>query len=315
VDEHQGHSGPSPSLLEALAAFRAGDFAHARVGRLSDLARAESKILEDAWLSIPEDHRVTLVRRIEELSEERVELNFRRALRVAIEDPSAVVRQRAIAGLWEDDSEEFLSLLRKVLDTDPSPDVRAQAASGLERFSIAAVTGDLGAASAEEMRNHLLRTVKGMETPYGVQRRSLEALGPFGADPVVAEAINEAYDSGDHGLQCSAVYAMGKSQQARWLPLILAELGNDDPELRFEAARAAGALGSSDALSVLLEAARDEDAEVRHTAISAIGQVGGRGAVRALERLAEDAGDADLELIDAAIEEVDALLDPFQTSS
>ena len=40
-------------------------------------------------------------------------------------------------------------------------------------------------------------------------------------------------------------------------------------------------------------------------AISAIGQIGGRGAVRALERLAEDAGEADLELIQAAIDDVE----------
>ena len=45
---------------------------------------------------------------------------------------------------------------------------------------------------------------------------------------------------------------------------------------------------------MLMLAARDDDAEVRHVAISAIGQIGGRGAVRALERLAADAGEADL---------------------
>jgi HEAT repeat protein len=66
---------------------------------------------------------------------------------------------------------------------------------------------------------------------------------------------------------------------------------------------------------VLLQAARDEDAEVRHTAISAIGQIGGRGAVRALERLADDAGEADLELIQAAIDDVNTLLEPLQPST
>jgi HEAT repeat protein len=66
---------------------------------------------------------------------------------------------------------------------------------------------------------------------------------------------------------------------------------------------------------VLLHAARDEDAEVRHTAIGAIGQIGGRGAVRALERLAEDAGEADLELIESAIDDVNALIEPLQPAS
>jgi HEAT repeat protein len=108
---------------------------------------------------------------------------------------------------------------------------------------------------------------------------------------------------------------MGRSQDSQWLPTILAELESEDPEIRFEAARAAGLLGSADALPVLLHAARDEDAEVRHTAIGAIGQIGGRGAVRALERLAEDAGEADLELIESAIDDVNALIEPLQPAS
>jgi HEAT repeat protein len=64
-----------------------------------------------------------------------------------------------------------------------------------------------------------------------------------------------------------------------------------------------------------MDAALDEDAEVRHAAIAAIGQIGGRGAVRALERLAEDAGDADLELIEASLDEAKTMLDPFDTTA
>jgi HEAT repeat protein len=143
----------------------------------------------------------------------------------------------------------------------------------------------------------------------------LESLGPYASDPEIASLITEAFDSDDHGLRCSALYAMGRSQDSRWLPQLLAELESEEPEIRFEAARAAGLLGSADALPVLLQAGRDDDPEVRHVAISAIGQIGGRGAVRALERLAVDAGEADLELIQAAIDDVNTLLEPLQPSS
>ena len=71
-------------------------------------------MLAVAWESIPEDNRIDLVRRFDELSEERVELNFGRALRVALDDRSAVVRQLAIAGLWEDESSELLDRLRSM---------------------------------------------------------------------------------------------------------------------------------------------------------------------------------------------------------
>jgi HEAT repeat protein len=303
-----------PILAEAIAAIRNGDLSQTQVARLSDLSRVNARALAAAWDSIPEGNRIDLVRRFDELSEDRVELNFRRALRVALDDRSAVVRQLAVAGLWEDDSSELLDRLRDMLVNDESPDVRAQTAAALERYSSLAAAGSLDESVANDLRDVLRRLASDVEAPYAVQRRALESLGPYAADPQISSLVADAIDSDDHGLQCSALYAMGRSQDPRWLPAILHQLGNEDAEIRFEAARAAGLLGSTDALPVLLEAARDEDAEVRHVAIGAIGQIGGRGAVRALERLAEDAGEADLELIQSAIDDVNTLLEPLQPS-
>ncbi len=306
---------PASALTRAISAIRTGDLSQTQVARLSDLSRENAQTLAVAWESIPEGTRIELVRRFDELSEERVEFNFGRALRIALDDSSPVVRQLAVAGLWEDESSELLDRLRNVLESDPSSDVRAQAAAGLERFAGKAAVGSLNDRVATDLRDGLRRAVSDPEAPYAVQRRALEALGPYAADPEIESLISDAYESGDHGLQCSAIYAMGRSLDPRWLPTILLELESEEPEIRFEAARAAGLLGASDAFPVLLEAARDDDAEVRHMAIGAIAQIGGRGAVRALERLAEDAGEADTELIESAIDEVNTLLEPIPKSS
>lgn len=306
---------PRAVLGEAIAAIQDGDLSQTQVARLSDLSRSNARTLAAAWESIPEGNRIDLVRRFDELSEERVDLNFGRALRVALDDRSAVVRQLAVAGLWEDESSALLDRLRDMLLNDESPDVQAQAAAALERFASKAAVGSLDEPVANDLRDALRRSANDANAPYAVQRRALESLGPYASDPDVSSLITEAFDSDDHGLQCSALYAMGRSQDSRWLPRILAQLESEDPEIRFEAARAAGLLGSTDALPVLLQAARDDDAEVRHVAIGAIGQIGGRGAVRALERLAEAAGEADLELIQSAIDDVNTLLEPDQPSS
>jgi HEAT repeat protein len=302
---------PSQSLTDAIDAIREGDLTPARLTRLSDLSRDEAKRLAAAWSSIPEGGRAGLLRDCGELSEDRVELNFNRLMRLGLTDDSPVVRQLAIDGLWEDESTDVLDRLRHMLHVDQSPDVRAAAAAALERFAMLAVAGSLSVESVSSLRSELLRTARDEDATYTVQRRALEALGPFAADPEVSALVAASYDSGDHGLQCSAIYAMGKSQEARWLPEILAELESDEAELRFEAARAAGHLGAADALPLLLDAARDEDVEVRHAAIGAIGQIGGRGAVRALERLVADAGESDRELIEATLEDVSTTLDPF----
>ena len=316
MDEIQDPSiQPRSVLSEAISAFRSGDLSQTQVARLSDLSRVNARELAAAWETIPEGNRIALVRRFDELSEERVELNFQRALKVALNDRSAVVRQLAVAGLWEDESSDLLDRLRNMFDNDESPDVRAQAAAALERFAGKAAVGSLDDSVASDLRDALRRSVIDAAAPYAVQRRALESLGPYGADPEISALISKAFDSEDHGLQCSALYAMGRSNDSRWLPTIMAQLESDDPEIRFEAARAAGLLGSPDALPVLLQAARDEDAEVRHTAVGAIAQIGGRAAVRALERLAEDAGEADLELIESAIDDVNTLIEPLQPPS
>ena len=303
------------SLPEALRAIREGDLSQTRLARLSDLSRESALTVAAVWPSLPEAIRIDIVRRCDDLSEERIDLNFGRALRIALDDPSPVVRQLAIGALWEDESRDLLERLGRTLQEDQSPDVRAAAAAALERFASQAAAGTLGETTARGLREDLLKIATDDTVPYALRRRAIEALGPLAADPAIVSLISNAYESGDHGLQCSAVYAMGRSPDSRWLHIVLAELASEEPELRYEAARAAGALGLADALLGLLAAAHDEDAEVRHAAISAIAKIGGRGAMRALERLAEDAGEADLELIEAAIEEANALIDPLLSES
>lgn len=312
-DLEQPQAADTRSLHDVLAELRDGDFSAARVARLSDLSREDGHILAQAWPEFPEATREAIIRRIDELTEERIDVNFRRALRVALEDSSATVRQLAVSALWEEDSTDLLGRFEDLLAQDPSEDVRAQAAAALETYVAHAAEGELATEEAERLRDLLLAAASPHE-PLIVQRRSLEALGPLGSDPQVRDLISAFYESDEQALRCSALYAMGRSLQSEWMPEILAELENDEAELRYEAVRAAGAMGSQDALPGLLSAARDEDAEVRHAAISAIGQIGGRGGARALERLADDADEADFELIESTLEDVNSLLEPFSSA-
>jgi HEAT repeat protein len=313
LSENGASPGESPSLVDALKALANGDLSHTRVARLSDLSKGDLAEVAAFWPTIPEATRAELVRQFETLAEERIDVNFRRVLDLALNDASPVVRQLAIAALWEDDSTRMRDRLLELLAHDASPDVRAEAARALERHAERVAVDDPDPHAASGILTALLTAYEG-DHSYVVQRRALESMGSFCAQDRVATTIREAFASDDQGIHCSAIYAMGRSQQDRWLPEILRDLASDEPEVRFEAARAAGALGSADALPLLVEAGQDDDAEVRHAAIAAIGRVGGRGARRALERLTEGAGEADLELIESTLDDVNEMIDPFTSS-
>jgi len=301
-----------PPLADTLAALGDGSVDAVLVARLSDLGRDDARTLGRAWCGFDAATREAIVRRMEELSEERMELTFGRALRVAIADESPVVRQLAVAALWEDHGDDLLGLFRDLVATDPSQDVRAEAARGLDRFAERAADGALDDVAARELRDQLIETAGDERNPLGVRRRALESVAVLGSDAEILKLIQDAYEDEDESLRASALVAMGRSLDERWLEVVLDELADPEAELRFEAARASGLLGDDRAVPDLTRLVRDDDAEVRHAAIAALGQIGGRAAIRALREMAVDPEEADVEAIEAALEEATAVDEPMR---
>jgi HEAT repeat protein len=98
---------------------------------------------------------------------------------------------------------------------------------------------------------------------------------------------------------------MGRSCDEQWEEIVLKELSSLDPEMRFEAARAAGELTLTDATPQLARLARGTDREIKEVAIWSLGEIGGNAALRVLNTLAAEAREADdndlLEMIEDAI--------------
>jgi HEAT repeat protein len=145
----------------------------------------------------------------------------------------------------------------------------------------------------------LLAVLDEVETPKALRRAALESISASSHDRV-QRLVEDAYDSGDHELQISAVFAMGRTVDKKWLPIILDEMMSSSSEMRLEAARAAGHIGSTDAVSDLVDLISDDDLEVQLAAIAAMGQIGGSLAIRVLDELD---GDPDFDHIQFAIEE------------
>lgn len=268
----------------------------------SDLDRAKVAELRQGWPELPTETRRKIVADMVELGEEKIEYNFSRALKVALRDEDAGVRAAAIEALWEDDGEDLLAYLLDEGLSDESATVRLAAVRALARFSVLAVQGEIGARWFEPLRARLLLLVRDGESPE-VQRRALEALAVYSDDVEVETQIARAYASPDQAMRMSAVYAMGCNLDPRWLEIVLRELESTSSGLRYEAARASGALGDRRAVPRLIELLGDDDREVQLAAIGALGEIGGSASVTILKRLAASKDDVAREAAEEALEE------------
>lgn len=308
LDESEDDLDPYPESGDgSLVAFREGRVTTADLLPLTDLGRDALMTFRREWPTLPEATREEIIRQLEDISENRLEVDFGRVLRVALSDESPAVRQRAISALWEDEEDDLLEMLLVLAADDPSIDVRAEAFGALVRFAVLHADDDL-----RNLMQPLILAATAPEQPYAIRRSAIEASGAFADDPEVRLAILDAYDDGDDGLRASAIRAMGLSGRVEWLADAMADLASPEPLLRFESARAMGPLGSETNVGDLYEAMEgEEDVEVRHAIIGALGAIGGRAGLEALRRLHQMAEEADLEAIDDAIAEALMIGDLF----
>ena len=300
-----------PAVADVLESLRAGEARPATLIGFSDLESADAALVAAAWLEVPSATRLAAVQALVDMVEERLDFHFGRFFRVALDDDDARVRQLAITGLWEDEGTDLPGRLCTVMESDESQDVRAQAAQGLARFADLAELGQLDPGVAADLRERLFAVATDEDQSWHVRRRAVEAASSFGTDPRLPDLIERMFEEDELGLRASAVYAMGRAMDSRWLATTINEFVSDDAEIRYEAARAAGLLADTDALPGLSELAQDEDLEVRLAAIGSIGQIGGPSAVRILRRLLDDAPDTDEEAIDDALIEASIVADPL----
>lgn len=273
---------------------------------LSNIGPESQAELHTAWQRIETTRRQEITAALGELAEDDIEFNFRQVFRNALEDADEQVRVSALDGLWEDNSLGLMHVMMDLLRDDPSGQVRAAAAVGLGRYAYLGELDELDTANADAVRDALYEATNNEEQPSDVRRRALESLGYRGAEPQIERLIGAAYADTEQLMRESAVVAMGRSMQPRWLDAIGKELGSISPALRYEAARAAGEMGdqAEPLLARLLPLVDDEDGEVSTATIWALGQVGGPHAQRVLQRIARSKNDTRRQAATDALEEL-----------
>lgn len=271
---------------------------------LSAPTRDNIRAFNKVWPGIHTERRRHIIQNLVDLAEANFRVDFRRIFRHVLDDPDAEVRATAIDGLWEDEHYDLIKTYCHMLGHDLSAEVRASAAQALGKYVLQAELEEWGDEQADRIRVMLHDVFYDESEAVDVRRRALESIA-YHDHPGTRELIRTAYEESSHKMQVSAVFAMGRSLDPFWSNIILMELDNPSPEIRFEAVRASGELRLKEAVPILLDLLDDPDREIREVAIWALGQVGGNRAKQVLSHLLQS---ADPGLAEAAEEAMGELL-------
>ena len=278
--------------------------------RLSGMGPEEVIQFQSEWPGIDATRRLAVVQELLDLEEDNVEFDFDAVFLEGIGDENFEVRLASVRGLWEYESPDLIAPLVNLAKEDPDPGVRAESALALGRFVLLYETGRLRDRHFLVVERALRDVISNSQEIDEVRARALEAIGAHD-EAWVRQAISEAYESGVRRMKVAAVHAMGRGAEPRWLPLLLRELGNEEPEVRYEAATALGSLEDENAVPHLVRALSDADEEVRGASIMALGEIGGREAKEALLNLAREGSEAERDAASEALAAIDFEGDPL----
>jgi HEAT repeat protein len=254
--------------------------------RFSDLNSDELTQLAAAWPKIPDWRRQALMEDIEELGDSNTILSFESLARFAMTDRVPEVRLPAVRTLWEYDDLRLAQTFLELIDSDPSPAVRAAAAGGLGYFIYLGEVEEAPKKLQQKIEERLFAVMNSDEKDE-VKRNALEALA-FSDRKEVRGLIETAFISTDKEWVGSSIFAMGRSANNIWKPQVLEMLDSQFPILRAEAARAAGELELGEAVNRLVELIDDPDDDTRRASIWSLSQLGGDGIRQVLEKTLED---------------------------
>ncbi|MEK7247083.1 MAG: HEAT repeat domain-containing protein [Chloroflexota bacterium] len=281
-----------------------------KLQRLSALDSVQREELDRRWTTIDVRRRRRVLQELVDLAEDNADLDFDAVFLRGLQDNDPDVRLESLRGLWEADSPDLIDSLIALMENEKNPAVRAEAALALGRFVLLAEIGRLRERHFERVEAALRRVIENKKESREVRGRAIESIGAYDS-AWVRQAIQNAYESGEESLKVSAVHAMGRSAESRWLPLLVHELGNDDAEIRFEAAVAIGQVAEESAIPHLVPLLTDDDEEVRSAAVSALGEIGGERAKSALMEMLDSASSATREAAAAALSEIEFEEDPL----
>jgi hypothetical protein len=260
------------------------------LNRLSDLDDRDLEELKVVWQTIPVERKERILQDINLIGEEEFYLSFISIGKLALDEDNPNIRLHGIRTLSNYENLDLIPFYIELVENDKDLQVREIAINSLSKYILFGEQDLLKEEIQEQIETFLLQLYKA-DPHDSIKRSSLEALG-YSSRPEVQPLIKEAYQSKDKEWIASALFAMARSANNAWAPMVLEMLDNIHPVIRCEAARAAGELEISEAVPQLLQLIDDPDQETRNNSIWSLSQIGSNGIENIFEKLYDKAEDA-----------------------
>jgi hypothetical protein len=270
-------------FLAQLPEDETAPFGFAASAQLSGLSPDEADELARTWDEWPPERVRALFERLAGLAEEHTDLEFEVVFKAGLAVADAEVRLVSVTGLSESSDRTLAARFAALLEQDADARVRAAAAASMGTLCAIAAQGKLPGRGGERMRLALLRALEDRSEDAEVHMRALETAALFGGRQV-SSLIETAFRSDDKRVRQSAICAMGRTSDARWLPSVLAQLDAVSAALRYEATVALGEIGGENDAVHLAGPLDDSDLDVQLAAVASLERIGGDAATRLLRQ-------------------------------
>lgn len=272
----------------------------------SDISDEDLNQLEQVWPNVRTERRRGLLEDMEEMAETDTLLFFDNVAIMCLKDEDPVARATAIRLLWQSQDEKLVPLLLDMLKEDPESIVRAAAATGLGLFVYLGELEEIKESTYRNLVDRLIEVHLSTDETL-VRRRALEALG-YASHPDIPGFIKRAYDTNHEEWLQSALFAMGRSCDSRWVGNVLTMMDHPDNLVRYEAIRAAGELEAKDARQPLFDILEEgtDDNDIYFAAIWSLTKIGGEDVRQLIEMSLEETDDPDeIVFLEEALENLD----------
>jgi len=260
---------------------------------LSDISAEQIKRLEPIWRDLPISYKHKMLVAFMDASEADFDLSYKQVSLLGLKDQNELIRAASVDLLWDDESVDTMRLLLDLVQTDDAASVKARALVALGKFILLGEYDEIPESIAKEAQQLAFNLHTDPTQTLEVRRRALEALSNS-SHTQKDKLIQQAYDSDEHLLKVSSLFAMGRTCDEKWEDFLIDELDNDDNEIIYEAVRACGEIGLSSSVRQLGELLLEDDREIQLMVIWSLGEIGGQHAVDILTTFEENIDDDDL---------------------